>query len=456
MGGERGRGGGALIMTNLYLEQFEKEAFTHTGPSSLQKLRREGMERFVALGFPTTDWEEWRFTNVRPVAESAFQLADPARSNGLSPETLERLKHLPLNPMEGCDLVFVNGHYSKDLTCLTGLPPGVIVKSLAEILREEPERILPFLGRLAKFEDHPFTALNTAFLRDGAFIFIPKGTVLKRPLHLLFISHPDGQATVSHSRNLIVAEAGSEASVIESYIGLGSASSFTNAVTEIAAAEGATLDHYKLQGESESAFHFSTIAARQGKDSRFTSHSVSIGGGLVRNDIGTVLDGEGAHCMLNGLYLASGRQLVDHHTVIDHARPHGTSNELYKGILGGKSHGIFNGKILVRPGAEKTEARQTNKNLLLSDDAVIDTKPLLEIFNNDVKCNHGATIGRLDPQQIFYLRSRGIGEERARQILTYAFAGDLIALMKIKSLRVRLEEMISLHLMRGRKISEAS
>jgi Fe-S cluster assembly protein SufD len=442
-------------MKNLYLEQFEKEDIQER-PTWLKELRRKGMDRFLSLGFPTTQWEDWRFTNVRSLADSAFKLVKDCSSVGLTPEKLEYLRHLPLNPMEGCDLVFVNGHYSKEFSSLLNLPKGVRVESLAKLLEEEPELIQPYLGRYIDFQNHPFSALNTAFTRDGACIFIPKGLVVETPIHLLFISQPNGEATVSHPRNLIVAEAHSQVTIIESYVGMGKTTYFNNPVTEIVTKEGAILEHYKLQGESEAAFHFSSVAVHQGRQSQFTSHSVSLGGALVRNDLGTILDEEGAECSLNGLYLGTGRQVVDNHTVIDHAKPHCISNELYKGILAGHAHGVFHGKILVRAGAEKTQARQTNKNLLLSNDAEINTTPLLEIFNNDVKCNHGATIGRLDPNQIFYLRARGIGEENARQILTYAFASDLVGHMKIKSLKARLEEMISFRLLKGRGTGEAA
>ena len=441
-------------METAYQKQFERHS--RGGPSWLVKLRQNGMDRFLKLGFPTPDLEEWRFTNVRPLVETAFEAATEEGLAKITPDQMENLKHLPLNPMEGCDLVFVNGHFSPRLSSIFNLPRGVRVESLKRVLREEPERVEPFLGRLSAIDQQPFAALNTAFIDDGAYVFLPKGTSFKHPIHLVFLSYPNGQATLSHPRNLIVLEDFSEAAVVESHVGLGKTPYFNNPLTEISLGEAARLEHYKLQGESEAAFHFSSADARIKRAARFTSHAISLGARLSRSDLHASLDAEGSECSLNGLYLAAGSQHVDHHTVIDHACPHGLSEELYKGILSEKAHGVFDGKIIVRPGASKTQARQTNKNLLLSDDAVVNTKPLLEIFNNDVKCNHGATIGRLDLNQIFYLRSRGVSEERAKNMLTTAFAGDVLSQMKIRSIRARLEEMISIRLMRGRRISEGA
>jgi len=274
-------------------------------------------------------------------------------------------------------------------------------------------------------------------------VYLPKGTLLEAPIHLIFVSAPSDAPIVSHPRTLVVAGEGSQASVIESYVGLGGGSYFTNAVSEILVGANAHLTHYKLQREGDGAFHVGTVAARQQADSTFTSHSVSFGGLLVRSDTNATLDAEGSTCTLNGLYMVAGRQHVDHHTLIDHRKPHGSSRELYKGVLDGHATGVFNGKVFVRPDAQKSDAGQVNKNLLLSEGATMNTKPQLEIFADDVKCSHGATIGRLDADAIFYLRARGIGAAAARNLLTYAFANELLNRMDVEPIRRQLEAVLS-------------
>jgi Fe-S cluster assembly protein SufD len=286
---------------------------------------------------------------------------------------------------------------------------------------------------------------------------IPAKTTVTEPIHLVFLSEPDFGPTVSHPRNLVIAEPGSQASVIETYIGTDGELYFTNSVTEAALGDGAILDFYKVERESTAAFHVATMEVLQGRDSRFTSHSVSLGGALARSDLNVRLEAEGADCTLNGLFVGSGRQHLDNHTLIDHAKPHGTSRELYKGIMDGKSRGIFHGKIIVRPDAQKTDAMQTNKNLLLSKEALVNSTPALEIFADDVKCRHGSTIGQLDPGAMFYLRSRGIGEEEARHLLVYAFASDVAARIRIPPLRALVEQYLGLRLPGGAgNIGEAS
>ena len=268
-------------------------------------------------------------------------------------------------------------------------------------------------------------------------------SLVEQPIHLLFISTGGKKASVSHPRNLIVIGKGSQVSIVENYVGLGGGNYFTNAVTEIVVGENAVADHYKLQRESDEAFHVATQQVCLERNGNVSSHSISLGGALVRNDVNVVLDGEGGECTLNGFYMVSGDRHVDNHTRIDHVKPHGTSRQLYKGVLDGRSRGVFNGKIYVHKGAEKTDARQTNNNLLLSLDALIDTKPQLEIYNNDVKCTHGSTIGQLDQDAIFYLRSRGIGVESARRLLTYAFASDVIGRIRIDSVRAQLDKLLA-------------
>jgi len=356
--------------------------------------------------------------------------------------TKESLSLHTLGQAACAQLVFVNGRYSPALSSLRSLPEGVKAGSLAMALSGDPAAVEPHLARHASYQGHPFVALNTAFLQDGAFVSIPKGKVVETPIYMLFVSTPRGKAIVSHPRNLILAGDDSQTMIVESYIGLNNALYFTNVVTEIVAGENAVVAHYKLQRESEEAFHISTVQASLNHSSNFSSHSIDLGGALVRNDVNAVLDGQGIECVLDGLYMVAGRQHVDNHTRIDHVKPHCSSRELYKGVLGGRSKGVFNGKIYVHKDAQKTDAKQTNKNLLLSEDAVINTKPQLEIYADDVKCTHGTTIGQLDQEAIFYLRSRGIDLEAARGLLTYAFASEMIGRIKVEPVRAQLEHLL--------------
>jgi Fe-S cluster assembly protein SufD len=321
--------------------------------------------------------------------------------------------------------------------------------SLAGALRSDAKLVEPHLARYARFEQNAFTALNTAFAEDGAFVYLPDGTSLKGPIHLLLLSTVPGEATVSHPRNLIVVGANSQVSLIESYVGLEGGAYFTNAVTEISAGERSVIEHTKLEREGREGFHIATLDVHQGRGSSFVSSSIATGGALVRNDINVLFNGEGGDCTLNGLYVTGGDQHIDNHTSIDHAKPHCTSRELYKGILDGKSRGVFNGKIIVRKDAQKTNAHQTNKNLLLSQHALVNTKPQLEILADDVKCSHGATIGQLDEEALFYLRTRGIGSEAARNLLTYAFASDIVSRIKIQPIQCQLDLMLLRSLSRG-------
>ncbi len=431
---------------NLYLAAYARFArdLPGNGRSWIGAMRQEGIERFESLGFPSTRDEAWRYTSVAPIATTPFALKPEARADALTPDLFEQLA---FEPWECTHLVFINGRFSPELSRTRALPRGVEVGSLDEALDSRRELIEPHLGRLAGMEGQAFTALNAAFLRDGAFIHVPKGVVVDEPVHLLFVSSTNGTAVMSHPRNLIVVGEGSQVTVLESYAGLDAGASFTNVVTEIAAGDGAVVDHTLLQREGEGAYHVGTVQARVGRGSSLSSHVISIGGALIRNDINVVLDGEGADCTLNGLYVTHGTQHVDNHTVIDHARPHGTSRELYKGVLEGRSRGIFDGTVIVRPDAQKTDARQVNRNLLLSDDALVDSKPTLLIRADDVKCSHAATIGQLEEDALFYLRSRGIGSGMARNILIQAFVSEILGRIRIEPVRTGLECLLytSLH-----------
>jgi Fe-S cluster assembly protein SufD len=348
-------------------------------------------------------------------------------------------------------VVFVNGHYVPALSTLGALPRGARVESLRSSFAARADEMEPYLARVAPFEREAFTALNTAFLADGAYIRIPAHTILQEPIHVLFVStgsdvaptHASpARSAMSHPRVLAVIGDESQASIVESYAGPDGACYFSNAVTEIALGEDAVLDHYKIQHESMQGYHVGTMHIRAQRNANFTSHSISVGGSLVRNDVVAVLDGEGVECTLNGLYLANEQRLVDNHTTIDHAKPHCGSREMYKGILADRARGVFNGKIIVRPDAQKTDAKQTNRALLLSEDAQINTKPQLEIFANDVKCTHGAAVGQLDDEAVFYLRSRGLSESEARHLLIHAFAADVVNRMPFEPIRTAIEDVL--------------
>jgi len=427
-------------------------------PAPVKALRRLGIERFAALGFPTLRQEDWRFTNVAPIARGTFvrpqtdpEAADPARLAVLDFGDLAT----------SARLVFVDGRFSAKLSQTpenTELPAGTVVTSLAEALERTPDMVLPWLGQLARVgagNNHPFVALNTAFLRDGACVLVPRGAVIEKPIHLLFLSSggPGGEATFSFPRNLIVAGENSQVTVVETYTGEGTY--LCCPVTELVAGPASVIDHYKLQRESRDAFHLATFQIEGERSSRPSSHSISIGGALVRNDVNAVLAGEGIDCILNGLYLAEGRQLIDNHMRVDHAQPHCASHELYKGILDGKARAVFNGLIHVHPGAQKTDAKQSNRNLLLSSEAIANSNPQLEIFADDVRCTHGSTVGQLDDDAIFYLRSRGIGAEAARSILTYAFASDIVERIKLAPVRRDLEEFLFSRLPQGEVVRQA-
>ena len=416
-----------------------REGRSPRDPRWLTEIRRAGMDRFHEMGFPTVRDDAWKYTNVAPIRKVPF---GPAPEAG--PTAVPRIPD-DLPERDGTQIVFVNGRYSRALSSAQCRPDGLEVKSLKEVLEERPEWAEPYLGRIAR-DGNAFAAINAAFLEDGAFVRLPARTAVERPIHLIFLSEPVFGPTLSHPRNLVIAEPGSQASLVETFIGTAGEVYFTNAVTEVVLGEGAVLDFSRLEREGDAAFHISTIAVSQGRDSHFTSHSISLGGVLARNDLNVRLDAEGAECTLNGLFLGSGSQLLDNHTLIDHAKPHGTSRELYKGIMDGKSRGIFHGTIIVRPDAQKTDAMQTNKNLLLSKEALVNSEPALEIFADDVKCRHGSTIGQLDAAAMFYLRSRGIGEQEARDLLVYAFASDVASRIRVAPLRSFVERQLGLRL----------
>ena len=404
------------------------------GPRWLQDLRDRGAARFAALGFPTVRDEEWRFTNISPIANTEFVPATEPE-----PVTEHALREVVYSDAPN-RIVVLNGRFASQLSRVNGLPNGVRVGSLAAAVTEHADVVPRYLGQLAEFGTKAFTALNTALAVDGLYVHIPDGVILNEPLHLLFLTEAGAaQPMMSNVRTLVVVGDRSQARIVETYVGLGGGRYFTNAVTELFAGEGAVVDHYKVQQESVDAFHVASMHVHATRSANVSSHSFSLGGKIVRDDVAALLDGEGAECTLNGLYLADGDRLVDNHTAIDHAKPHCPSHEVYKGILGGKARAVFNGKIVVRQDAQKTDAKQTNRALLLSDNASINTKPQLEIFADDVKCTHGAAIGQLDDDAIFYLRARGLTYFEARDMMIHAFAGEILDRVKIEPLRVALE-----------------
>jgi len=423
-----------------YLSMFERfnRERADAEPTWLRDLRASAFDRFTAMGFPTTSHEEWRFTNVAPIAATTFEFADDAQ--------LTRRHLAPLLFDGGSLLVFVNGRYAPDLSSGDSLPRGVKVTSLAQAIAGEDPLLRTHLADHADHREQAFAALNTAFMEDGALVRISRGMVAAAPIHLLHVSIAGDRPTICHPRHLIVAEENSQATIVESYVGLGEGTYFTNAVTEIIAGQNAILDHYKVERESDAAFHVATRQVHQFRDSNVSSYTASFGGGLVRNDINAVLDGEGCHCTLNGLYVLDGSRHVDNHLRVDHAKPHCNSWEFFKGVLSDASRAVFTGRIVVHKDAQKTDAKQSNMNLLLSKDAQVDTKPQLEIFADDVKCTHGATIGQVDKEAIFYLCTRGISRQAARSLLIYAFAGESIGQIRVESLRDQLQDLLSARL----------
>ena len=422
-----------------YTAQYQRaSAHGAAQPRWVLQARESAISKFERLGFPTTRLEQWRFTSVAPITERTFDLA-PFSNNDAAVRADERLFGALSSP--AAVAVCVNGQFVSKGTDRDRLQKGVQILSLEGILNVNPAVVEPYLAKLELTQTNAFTSLNTAFLRDGIVVMVAPGAVIEGPIELLFASVSDGTATVSHPRLLIVAGESSQATIVERYVGQGAA--FTNAVGEVWLGANAVLDHYKLQEEPADAFHIASMFMHADRSANFSSHSLTFGGRLVRNDVIAVLDGEGIDCTLNGLYVSRDRQLVDNHTTIDHAMPHCGSHEVYKGILTDQSRAVFNGKIIVRPDAQKTDAKQTNKALLLSDDANINTKPELEIFANDVKCTHGAAIGQLDEDAMFYLRARGLGVAEARALLVHAFAGDILNRIKVMPVREHLEDLLT-------------
>jgi len=402
-------------------------------PELLQDLRQRGRERFATFGLPSRRQEEWRFTRLKGIEEEIFQPPDVVAS---------RVDISPWRVSDAHLLVFVDGIFSPEVSDVSDLPDGVVVSNLVLATASESKAVSEHLGSLAGLELHPFAALNTALVADGAFIHLPAGVELERPIQLVFVSGSEGRSTLSAPRILIVAEAASRATVVEQYLGDGGAS-LSCPVSEIVLAEDAVLDHVVVQEEEISAHHLAVRQIRLAAASRYSAQTLSLGGALTRSDIGVVLDGEGVEASLDGLYLADGVQQADTHLTVRHARPDCSSHQLYKGILAGSARAVFNGRIIVDQDAQKTDANQSNRNLLLSDSATVHSNPQLEIFADDVRCTHGSTVGRLEEEAVFYLRSRGIARDEAIRMLTLAFAGEVLERVPVEALRERLELVVA-------------
>ena len=420
--------------TEFFIREFEN--FNGSGNGMLTGIRREAMDHFSTLGFPTTKHEEWKYTNVAPILKNNF-----SAPTGILCLKEENIRPFYLTDKETVRLVFENGRLNRELSTIPKLPEGIIIDNLSS--QCDHPAVKKHLAKHASIKQASFVALNTAFVNEGAFIYLPENSIFDRAIHLIYVHDTRTAAVVMYPRNLIVAEPHSKVKIVESYHSIGEVhSGLTNSVTEILIGKHASVEFDKVQQENSTSNHISHTEVIQSKSSVFNICTITLGGNIVRNNLHIRLLDENCETHLNGLYITQQKQLVDNHTLVDHAKPNCVSNELYKGILDDHSQGVFNGKVLVQQDAQKTNAYQSNKNILLSDDASIYTKPQLEIFADDVKCSHGATTGKLDEEALFYLRSRGIGEQKAKAFLNIAFAADVINKISIESLRDRLLQMI--------------
>nr|VFK52645.1 MAG: Fe-S cluster assembly protein SufD [Candidatus Kentron sp. TUN]VFK53170.1 MAG: Fe-S cluster assembly protein SufD [Candidatus Kentron sp. TUN]VFK55728.1 MAG: Fe-S cluster assembly protein SufD [Candidatus Kentron sp. TUN] len=424
--------------------------FPGTGAAWLRQRRRDAFDRFAKFSFPSSHQEAWMHTPIDAITQRPYRSSDggqlrdsETRSESVSEPSRNNLSHLYLPDSNSHCLVFLNGRYARQLSRPGNLPGGVIAGSLADNSDAYPEVLEKHLDChvAAAAPSAGFAALNGAFWPDGAFVYLPAGVIVEAPIHLLFISTLEDEKIITHPRILIVAEENSAAAVVEHFTSLGGESYFTNAVTEISLGANANVKHCKIQNEANQALHIAMLQAYQAKDSHFASHSVSVGGRLTRNDINAVIGAEGGECMLDGLYMVNKRQHVDYHTRIEHTKSHSASRQRYKGVIAGKAHGVFNGQVYVHPDAQHTDAKQKNENLLLSPDAQMNTKPQLDIFADDVQCSHGATVGQLDTNMIFYLRARGIATDMATSLLTYGFVNEILNLAPVPAIKPRLGEI---------------
>jgi len=407
-------------------------------PPWLEALRREGADRFASVGYPGTDQEEWRLTNVSALARTKFALAGPHMSD----EAADLARHASFGADAVAELVFVNGHFAASLSRTSRLPRGAMAGTIDHVLAADELIMERNLGRIADLSQNPFVALNTGSLRDGAVVHVGKSVAVEEPIHLIFVSTCGAEPVQSFPRVLVVAEDHSQLTLVESFVG-GAGVHLTDAVTEIAVGSDCRMDYSRLQRGGGEAYAVTSLWARLGRGSQFISHAATLGGKLTRNDLTVTLAGEGADATINGLVIVGKDQHCDNHTLLDHAAAHCPSHELYKHVLDGKSTCVFKGQILVRQDSQKTDSKQTSKSLLLSDEAQMNSQPALEIYADDVKCTHGSTTGPVDEEMVFYLRSRGMGLEAARHLLTYAFAADITRRIKVEPVRRRLEDFLA-------------
>jgi Fe-S cluster assembly protein SufD len=409
------------------------------GPEWLEPIRRAAAEEFQRVGFPTPRHEEWRFTPVQPIVRGEWRPA----GGGAEAVTREDLEPFIFGHPDWATLVFVNGDFVPALSAVADLPTGVVVSSLGEALRTGHPALERHLGRHLDVAESPFAALNTVQMKDGGFLYVPAGVELDRPVNLVFVTTAEAADTVTHPRTLVAVERGARASLVESYVTLAPGTRYwTNPVTEVWTGQQAWVEHTRMQRESEAAYHVGFTMAEQERDSHYRHFSMAMGAAMARHNHHVRLSGENIESLMYGLYLTRGEQVVDNHTAIYHDQPHCNSWEVYKGILDGHSRAVFNGKVFVKPEAQKTDAKQTNRNIVLSDHAKVDTKPQLEIFADDVKCTHGATVGRLDEVALFYARSRGVPAGEAQRLLTYAFAAEVVDEVALEPVRNELNRLV--------------
>ena len=428
-----------------YLESFKKLGNGRGGPEWLRPLREAAMARTVELGFPTARHEDWKYTNLSALVKKPFS---PTAAGAEIAEA--DLAPFVFRGRESARLVYVNGRYVPELSDSCSQPGGVIACSLADSLKFNRELVELHLAKHADYENDFFSALNTAFIEDGAFVYVPGGAVVEKPIHIIYVATRTEAPIVTQPRNLIIVGDSADVGIVEEYVSMGGEEYFSNVVSEVVAGENAVVEHYRVERESMKAFNVGTVRVQQARNSNVACHGAFLGGGLVRNNVHLVLAGEGAECLINGLFMTAGRQHVDNFMRVEHASPHCDSRQFYNGILDDRSSGVFSGRIVVLEDAQKTDAKQTNRNLLLSDEATVDSKPQLEIYADDVKCTHGATIGQLDDDAIFYLRARGISEEMARTLLLFGFAAENLERMRLSYIRTYVEDLIKDKMPQGR------
>ena len=429
----------SIDIKNWYISKFDFFESKLNGNTTIpfHKIRKDAISKFSQLHFPTTKNEEWKYTSVATLLKHKFELT----------KVLASLPEAALDPFmfKGLDtnlLVFVNGQYSRNLSKIEPCADNLVIDSFANALLEHTDLVQKHLAKHAGYDKDIFTALNTAFATEGAFIHIPKNVVLEKPIYILHLSDFEKSEILTHPRNLFIAEEGSQVKIIEGKHALADATYFSNTITEIVVEANANIEHYKVQNESRKSFHIETRQVSMSSDATYSSVSIDLGGELVRNNLNIALNGQNCEAHFHGFYFGRENQLIDNHTLIDHAQPHCNSNELYKGILDDHSKGVFNGKVMVRKDAQKTNAFQENKTILLTDTATINSKPQLEIFADDVKCSHGATIGQLDEEALFYLRSRGIPQQEAQSMLRYAFASDVFNYISIDAVKQQVQKLV--------------